>query len=205
MNKINIGISSRLYQNQFEIRDSISIEWYKFIKIISDKKINFIILPNIGKEISSYIKNNNINRLILSGGEDIGIYKNRDITEREIIKYSLKYKIPLIGICRGMQFIYKYFGGNLVKLKNNSHVRKSHKVLIDGKEIMVNSYHNYVIEKKNFKKKFKTIALSKDNFIEAFKLTDYPIYGIMWHPERQKKIKTFDKKFFEKFLYEKKF
>ena len=59
------------------------------------------------------------------------------------IKYSLKYKIPLIGICRGMQFIYKYFGGNLVKLKNNSHVRKSGSAALDIAYVASGRYDGY--------------------------------------------------------------
>jgi gamma-glutamyl-gamma-aminobutyrate hydrolase PuuD len=38
-----------------------------------------------------------------------------------------------------------------------------------------------------------------DNSIEAFKHLKFKIYGIMWHPERNKKIKYFDIKYFKKF------
>ena len=54
--------------------------------------------------------------IVLSGGDDIGKYALRDKSEILLIKYSLKKKIPIFGICRGMQIISKYFKINLKKV-----------------------------------------------------------------------------------------
>jgi gamma-glutamyl-gamma-aminobutyrate hydrolase PuuD len=43
-------------------------------------------------------------------------------------------------------------------------------------------------------KNLKSLAQSQDRIIEYFKHTNYKIIGIMWHPEREKILKKFDKK-----------
>ena len=42
--------------------------------------------------------------------------------EKLLIKYSIK-KIPLLGVCRGMQFINHYYGGKLIKVKNHMKIK----------------------------------------------------------------------------------
>ena len=44
------------------------------------------------------------------------------------------------------------------------------------------------------------IAFTKDSSIEAFKHNNKQILGIMWHPERYKKIRKFDIQFLKKYL-----
>ena len=39
-----------------------------------------------------------------------------------------------------------------------------------------------------------------DNSIESFKHNKHKILGIMWHPEREKKFKDFDKKLIKNFI-----
>ena len=47
----------------------------------------------------------------------------RNKVEKSIIKFSIKNKIPLLGVCRGMQLVNIYFGGK-IRLKN--HMRTNH-------------------------------------------------------------------------------
>ena len=37
----------------------------------------------------------------------------RNKVEKSIIKFSIKNKIPLLGVCRGMQLVNIYFGGKI--------------------------------------------------------------------------------------------
>lgn len=62
----------------------------------------------------------------------------------------------------------------------------------------MNSYHDYSITKLG--NSLNTLAKSDDGSIEAFKHINKRILGIMWHPERYKKIKKFDLEFIKKFL-----
>jgi len=49
----------------------------------------------------------------------------------------------------------------------------------------VNSYHQFGIEKLALNSSLKPIAWAEDGSIEALMHKELPIYGIMWHPERE--------------------
>ena len=85
------------------------------------------------------------------------------------------------------------------------HVRKNHYVTFSDniyKKSLVNSFHNYGFNKNLISKELKIIGTSNDNIVEYFSHKKYNISGIMWHPERNKKIKNLDKKIFHKIFKE---
>ena len=59
----------------------------------------------------------------------------------------MECKIPIIGVCRGMQIIQNYFGINLFKI--SGHIKVRHELYYEGKKINVNSYHNYGTKENN--------------------------------------------------------
>ena len=113
------------------------------------------------------------------------------------LNYSIKNKIPIIGICHGAQFLASSFESEINKKKG--HVRKYHTIFLNSKKtVKVNSFHNYSITK--LSNNFIKLAWTKDGSMEAFKHKKYKMLGIMWHPERNSKIKKFDLDFIKKFL-----
>ena len=101
---------------------------------------------------------------------------------------------PIVGICRGMLLISKFFGAKLYKI--SGHVRTRHKCKFLTKDKLfpksINSYHNFSI--KNCPKHFYVTIKSEDSSIEAIKHKKFNWEGWMWHPEREKKFNTFSKK-----------
>ena len=197
---LKIAISQRLgFSKHGELRSQIDTRLVDFIF-----KCGFqpIIIPyfNIKNKTKlkivmiSWLKQIDIDGIVLSGGEDIGKFILRDNTENVLISYVIKKNIPLIGICRGMQVIGNYFNTKLVKVKN--HVNINHYVHLGKKKFKVNSYHNYSLE--NCPKNFNVECFSSDGKIESIMGKTKSIYACMWHPERNKKFNNSDISKFKK-------
>ena len=199
MNK-NILINQRLDKvGDFnELRDNLDI---RFIKLILDLKLNPIVVPNNTKALNSFLKRIKIKGIILSPGGNPKIKDNRSKVEEKLIKFSSQKKIPLLGICRGAQKINLFFGGQIRRVEN--HVRKNHKIfgpLTQKKNITIKCYHNFGIKNVDLSKKFNILATTKDGCIECYNDKDNKRMGIMWHPERYKILRNFDKKLLKRFF-----
>ena len=191
--KLKIGISSRIInaENYDEKRDAISHDWPQLLEKIES---NIIFIPNTLTNIEDFLNDVGVNGLILSGGDNIGDDKERDDTEIKILNFAIKNKIPLLGVCRGMQVINKFFSGSIEKNNNLSHVGNSHVISLVNNNIIsslkknsleVNSFHNNIITKSNLGKNIEAFAIAdNDKTIEGFFHTSLPIVGVMWHPER---------------------
>ena len=189
--KPKIGISLRITnaQNYVEKRDSISHDWPVFLEQLG---FSPLLIPNTISDIPTFLDEMKISGLILSGGDNIGDDNVRDKTENMILDYAVSHNVPLIGICRGMQVINTFFGGKIQSTNNSDHVKNDHFVnitnhsLFKNEQIQVNSFHHNIITLSNLGKNLSTFAISKnDNTIEGLIHNELPIFGVMWHPERE--------------------
>lgn len=169
-----------------------------WIRYFEKRKINFTLIPNSKNLLSNYLSKN-VDLILLPGGNDIYeknlSSKNRLAIENRLIKYSIKNKIPLIGICRGMQVINIFFGGKIDKI--TGHMKKFTKIsmrhnLFKKKILKVRCFHNYGIKPKSLSKDLEIYATDKNDNIEMVKHKDYSIRGLMWHPEREKNFNNLD-------------
>ena len=157
--------------------------------------------------------------IILTGGEDINplqyndtinlavcgtINHQRDTLERKLFDFAFENKIPLIGVCRGMQMMNVASGGTLygdipteigttVIHRNNGEV--NHKIVLtdtcslifpNGTDtIMVNSWHHQGL--KIMPNHLRVIARAFDGLPEAV-VMDKSVHPFMiavqFHPER---------------------
>jgi len=165
-----------------------------WIKYFESKNHFFRLIPNSIKNLNEVIKENKkIDLIILSGGNDLfgkdRLSKIRLKTETILIKFSIRHKIPILGVCRGMQVLNHYFGGKIKKIKG--HMKSNHLVkmktdFFKKAEIKANSFHNFGISKKGVSQSFKILGVDKKDNIEMFVHKKYKIIGTMWHPEREK-------------------
>ena len=122
--------------------------------------------------------------VILSGGNTSiqygGNAPERDMADKALIELCAINKTPLLGICRGMQSIIEHFGGTLER--KDGHVKVRHNLLGDFSH-NVNSYHNFV--PKELPGCIIALSHAEDGSIEHIRHSDLPIFGIMWHPERE--------------------
>lgn len=122
--------------------------------------------------------------LILSGGPDLGVAPERDRTESDVLDWAASERLPVLGICRGMQMLALRAGATLVSLAG--HVGGDHEITgARGREAkrLVNSYHRLGL--RVCPPDYQALAWAQDGSIEAMRHHSLPWEGWMWHPERE--------------------
>lgn len=183
-----IGLTQRLtlieaYQ---ERRDSLARDWYPFMAALG---LDFVPLPNDPGAALNLARRLDLGGLILTGGEDIGSYSERDETETGLLSWAAEANRPVIGVCRGFQFICRFLGGELHPVNKDIHVAARHEIVFsDGSRRTVNSYHKFAPHPGPRMEPIATCPT--DNTTEAAKRGN--LLGISWHPEREKDIQQED-------------
>ena len=190
--KIGITLRVETFQEYNEKRDALGHDWFDFFQ-----KLNFIpiLIPNKLHDVELFLNELKLDGLILSGGDNVGDDPERDTTEQKIIHFALTNKIPLLGVCRGMQVLNRFFNGKIIFNATDNHVGNHHQIeVIDSKfskflqtnYMNVNSFHRNLIDKTALGKDLTPFAISStDQTIEGFFHETFPIMGVMWHPERE--------------------
>lgn len=143
-------------------------------------------LPNKAELAEKLVQAINPCGILLTGGNSLVAYggnaTERDEMDRELIQLALKKRIPLYGFCRGMQSILDYFGNPLSEVKE--HVAVRHTIEMGQQFYEVNSYHNQACFQLKQGCGLSVLAKTEDGVIEAVHHIELPIFGTMWHPER---------------------
>ena len=156
--------------------------------------------------------------LLISGGADVSpsVYKEeklpccgenapaRDLLESWCVNYAMQRRLPILGICRGLQILNCVLGGALyqdiatqykpdlthpcydtprdcvhvVELPEGTLLRE----IIGLDAVPINSRHHQAVKKLG--RNLRACAFAPDGLIEAVESTDgYPLLGVQWHPE----------------------
>ena len=152
-------------------------------------ELNFLPVPMTSaiSDHEEYIQALMPDAVVLSGGSNIGQTVERDRLETALLLYATTNDLPVLGICRGMQMIGRFYGVRLNKV--TGHVRTRHFLsgIITGE---VNSYHDYSLT--TCPDQFQVLAESQDRSIEAIRHLYLPWEGWMWHPEREVSFRSED-------------
>lgn len=145
----------------------------------------------------------------------------RDREEKTVLSYALENDLPVLGICRGIQFLNAFLGGTLYQDLPGEHGSfvchcqkppydmPCHKVeilpgtplhaLLKKDEIEVNSYHHQAI--RILAKELAPEAVSTDGLIEAVYMPKARyVHAYQWHPEFSYKVNPDSKKIFCEFV-----
>ena len=166
--------------NYVEPRDAIAHDWAAFLAYTLPEA-DWMPLPNLGRgRIRAYCESWGVNRLILTGGDDIGATPLRDETEWDLLEWAHETNVPVLGVCRGMQLMARYAGTPLREIPD--HIATRHAVIgLINKS--VNSFHKFAPQ--NCPDGFNILASAPDGQIEAMQKNDAPWEAWMWHPERE--------------------
>lgn len=208
-NIMKIAITMRCVENNTysETRDALSREWTEYMAKIMPKVILIPVL-NDPDAVLDFVKNLDVDGVILSGGNDWGSDSKRDETETKLFKYAFKKKLPILGVCRGFQVLNLLMEGklekNIKKISGENHTGVFHSIYIEKKspfgkivkknELKINSYHNQGVLLKDLSPELRAFALSPKGVVEGFYHPSRLIIGIQWHPERKNPSADFDKK-----------
>ena len=157
-----------------------------------------------------------VDGLLLSGGADINplfegkepqpalhsINAERDLPELLAVRMAYNRRLPMLGICRGIQTLAVALGGSVAQdiaaaatVKHSQDARRgepTHTVeLREGSTLRslygvgrmaVNSFHHQAVA--GVGPKFRVAATAADGVVEAMESSEYlPIIGVQWHPE----------------------
>ncbi len=142
-----------------------------------------ILTPKEFKKLKEY---NNIKGLILSGGPS-------SVTTSKFPRISkdiFEKKIPILGICYGLQLIAKIYGGKIKPSKKKREFGRA--TLLKKKSSLLTK--QYLTKKKSvwmshedavvkLPKNFKMIASTKDSKLTIIENREKKIYGVQFHPE----------------------
>lgn len=198
-----IGITMRVTNatGYHEVRDSLARDWTEYMQN-AFPDAQWMYIPNMGIDAVNYFRKWDLNVLILTGGDDIGDYPDRDQTESELLRHALENNIPVIGVCRGLQLIHRHFGGEMKQGDESFtdvHRAQRHEIEMDGSAHEVNSYHNNMLDETTLHHDLQVIArCSKDNTIEGVRAKG--LMAMMWHPEREERVEQWNLNLIKDFL-----
>ncbi|ACZ42162.1 glutamine amidotransferase of anthranilate synthase [Thermobaculum terrenum ATCC BAA-798] len=152
-------------------------------------------LSQLGQEVLVYrndeitisdIQNMAPDRIVISPGpgtpDDAGI-------SCEVIK-SLGGKLPILGVCLGMQCIGQVFGGRIVNAGELLHGKTS-LIYHTGKGVFRDipspfeavRYHSLVVDRSSISDELEIVAQTSNGLIMGLRHRSMPVEGVQFHPE----------------------
>ncbi len=172
---------------------------------------------------------------IFSGGQDVSpeLYhempleglvttcEKRDIMEKIVLEKALKTDKPILGICRGMQFINVVLGGTLYQdipsqlaSETEHHQQAPYDIPVHDVTIIkdsplhkclkvdrlpVNSCHHQAV--RELAPGLEPMAVSPDGLMEAAFMKDKTyLWAVQWHPEFSYRTDKYSRMIFDSFV-----
>ncbi|WP_285063153.1 gamma-glutamyl-gamma-aminobutyrate hydrolase family protein [Frigoribacterium sp. ME-P-080] len=153
--------------------------------------------------------------VLVTGGEDVDpshyggpldhpgrgqTFADADRVQIEVVRGSVEARLPLVGICRGMQVVDVALGGDLVQhLEHPGHVNPDdvsdsmvdHPVrladdstlasMLGTTSLVVRSSHHQAVGRLG--EGLRAVAWADDGTVEAVEHVTAPVWCVQWHPE----------------------
>lgn len=185
-----VAVSQRVdvHPERGERRDALD---QRLMRFLHEAGLLPVAIPNDARIASELMASVQWAGVVFSGGNDLttlgGITPERDATESVLRQAALRVGLPMIGICRGAQFLISEDGGEPERVEG--HVATRHKIS-GTMDREVNSYHHWAL--RNCPTGWEALARAEDGTVECARRADQFIWAIMWHPERESPFDTLD-------------
>jgi putative glutamine amidotransferase len=209
-----IGISSYLERARFGVWDTPSaVLPGGYLDGVVHAGGTPVLLPPVGDWEPGHLSN--LDGLIIAGGADVDpscydadrnpatgpARADRDTSEWKLINLAFKMRIPLLGVCRGMQLLNVVLGGTLHQhlpdvTGTDAHLPEpgtfgrvpvtvapgSRLAAVLGERVEVACHHHQSIDRLG--DELVAVAWAPDGTIEGIELAGAPFaVGVQWHPE----------------------
>jgi putative glutamine amidotransferase len=189
-----------------------------------------ILVPNTLADLHTYVTAVGAEGIVLSGGGDLAperygqpntaseeISPARDETEYRLLALAVERRLPVFGICRGIQVLNVFFGGGLIQdIPAQLHSPISHdgeathpvtivdprlERVVERGELHVNSYHHQGVTADLLAPDLEVFAICEaDGVIEGVLHRTLPVIGVQWHPERPTPSRESDERLIRRWL-----
>ena len=120
-----------------------------------------------------------------------------DRLQMAVLNAFILDKKPVLGICKGMQLINIYFGGDMIQhletsggheyvgkdqLHGTAACKGSFLEKLYGEHLVVNSAHHQGVDVPG--QGIAYVQFAPDGVVEGLKHRYLPVLGVQWHPER---------------------
>jgi putative glutamine amidotransferase len=204
-----IGITQRVevHPQHGETRDALDQAWPR---LLGELALLPVPLCNAMVDAEGYLDGLNLDGVILSGGNDLSALPgarqaspDRDRFEKAVLSNCEQRGLPIFGVCRGLQLLCQHHGHEIVEVEG--HVATRHPV-IPGPDadadwparMEVNSFHRYGVKPLSTGSGLRVLAVDEDGWIEAVAHESLNQCAVMWHPEREDRLRPEDLALFER-------
>ena len=209
-----IGISTYLERSRFGVWDvPAAVLARGYLDGVVHAGGTPVLLPLVGDWEPAHLSN--LDGLIIAGGADIDpscydadrdpstgpAREDRDASEWKLIDLAFKLRIPLLGVCRGMQLLNVVLGGTLHqhlpdRTGTDDHLPRpgtfgrvpvtvapgSTLAAVVGERVEVHCHHHQSIDRLG--DELVAVAWAADGTVEGIELPGEPfLVGVQWHPE----------------------
>lgn len=212
-----VGLTQRVtvVEEYGERRDCLDQAWTPLLETSGYVPIQ---LPNRIDNVDQYLETLGLDGVLLTSGNDLAHLEDasnpapeRDQFETAVLDWALDSSVPVLGVCRGLEFLNVYFGGSLSPVEG--HVATEHAVEFSSvpqttpvsgdtsldlpARVDVNSYHEYALNPADVPDPLEIVGVAPDETVECVVHRTQPVSGIMWHPERETPSRDVDRQLFQ--------